>query len=196
MFKDKFSFIHVGRFFPQKNHINLIRAFSKLNREDSQLILLGKGGEEGDTFNMSKKLVEELHLQDKVIFIGFDNNPFKYLKRSHVFVLSSDFEGLPMAILEAMSIGLPIISTDCSTGPREILSPSSDYSYVNNNTVELAEYGIIVPTNQPDLLAEAMDLLYSDNILRERLSRKSLLRIKAFDIKNISKEYTNVLNEI
>lgn len=194
--ENKFNFIHVGRFFPQKNHLNLIEAFSKLKYEDTQLVLLGKGGIEGDTFKQSKNLVEELGLQSRVIFVGFDNNPFKYLKKSHVFVLSSDFEGLPMVILEAMSIGLPVISTDCSTGPREILAPTTDFSYVNSNDVEIADYGVIVPINQPVLLAEAMELLYCNKELRESLSDKSLIRVKDFDIKQISKGYIDVINKL
>ena len=194
-FENKFNFVHVGRFFPQKNHLNLIKAFSKLEYENIQLILLGKGGLEGDTFNQSKNLVEELGLQNKVIFAGFDNNPFKYLKKSQVFVLSSDFEGLPMVILEAMSVGLPIISTDCSTGPREILAPATDVSYVNDSIVEVADYGVIVPTNEPILLAEAMELLYLNKDIRENLSKKSLIRVKDFDIKKISEGYIDVINK-
>lgn len=194
-FENKFNFVHVGRFFPQKNHLNLIKAFSKLKYENIQLILLGKGGLEGDTFNQSKNLVEDLGLQNKVIFAGFDNNPFKYLKKAQVFVLSSDFEGLPMVILEAMSVGLPIISTDCSTGPREILAPATDVSYVNDSAVEIADYGVIVPTNEPILLAEAMELLYHNKDIRENLSKKSLIRVKDFDIKKISEGYIDVINK-
>jgi glycosyltransferase involved in cell wall biosynthesis len=65
--------------------------------------------------------VEELGLQDKVIFKGFNSNPFPYIKNAKALVLSSDFEGFGMVLVEALVLGTPIVSTDCPSGPNEIL---------------------------------------------------------------------------
>lgn len=112
--------IHVGKFKPQKNHIGLIQAYAKSSMQ-YPLVLLGTGGE----MVKCKELVNELNLADKVIFKGFCSNPYPYIKNAIAMVLSSDFEGFGIVIAESLALGVPVISTDCPSGPAELLPPQN-----------------------------------------------------------------------
>ncbi len=110
--------IGIGRFVPKKNLALLLRAFADVRHEhDARLIILGDGSERGAL----ESLVRTLGLECVVSMPGFVENPYSYLARASLFVLSSDYEGLPTALIEAMSCGVPVISTDCPAGPDEIL---------------------------------------------------------------------------
>ncbi len=149
---EKFTFINVAGFRVQKNHHLLIDAFHALNQEDAQLLLIGKGEE----YETIRQKVNDYGLNDQVIFIGHSDNPFKYLAKANCFVLSSDFEGFPNVLIEALACEIPIISTDCRTGPRELLSPNSDYRAFIENGFEIADYGILVPVDDKEMLAQMM----------------------------------------
>ncbi|MDX1932709.1 MAG: glycosyltransferase [Capsulimonadales bacterium] len=113
---------NVASLAPQKGQEHLIRAFARARREipDLRLCLVGRGEKQAEF----ERLAESLGVRDSVLFAGFDPNPYRYLSRSRVFVLPSRFEGFPNALVEAMICGLPVIATDCPTGPREILGAS------------------------------------------------------------------------
>ncbi|KAB2823519.1 glycosyltransferase [Aliivibrio finisterrensis] len=128
-FENMKYFVHIGKFNDAKRHDRLIKAY-KLANVDEHLILLGKGPKE----QQARKLVNELGLSDKVIFAGHQQNPYPTLTASQGLILSSDYEGLPTVILEALSVGVPVISTDCNSGPREIL-PKSSLSRLNPNSL-------------------------------------------------------------
>src|SRR5690606_26788474 len=108
--------VNVGKFKRQKRHDILIEAYAKANVQE-KLVLVGTG----ELLESSKKLVKSLGIEGKVIFTGFKKNPYPYIKHAKLMVVSSDFEGFSIAILEALALGTPIISTDCPSGPREIL---------------------------------------------------------------------------
>lgn len=120
--------IGVGRDDPIKGFWHLIKAFYLVQKEIPQmrLIIMGDG-----SFEQAKSLVSELQLEQKVYFPGVRKNPYKYLAASEMFLLSSYTEGFPNVLVEAMILGRPLISTDCRTGPAEIL--------------EHGKYGILVP---------------------------------------------------
>lgn len=120
--------IGVGRDDPVKGFWHLIKAFYLVQKEIPQmrLIIMGDG-----TFEQAKSLVSELQLEQKVYFPGVRKNPYKYLAASEMFLLSSYTEGFPNVLVEAMILGRPLISTDCRTGPAEIL--------------DHGKYGILVP---------------------------------------------------
>lgn len=131
----------VGRFNEAKDYPNLIHAFAKVRRNLSvRLLLLG----EGELRGMLESLLLEYGLtNDDVQMPGFVTNPFAYLSRCSVFVLSSRYEGLPGALIEAMACGAPVVSTDCPSGPREILEGGC--------------WGKLVPVGDVEALAQAID---------------------------------------
>ncbi|WPC35315.1 glycosyltransferase [Acinetobacter sp. YWS30-1] len=108
--------VNVGKFKQQKRHDILIKAYAQANIKE-KLVLVGTG----ELLESSKQLVKDLKIEDKVIFTGFKKNPYPYIKHAKFMVVSSDFEGFSIAILEALALGTPVISTDCPSGPREIL---------------------------------------------------------------------------
>jgi glycosyltransferase involved in cell wall biosynthesis len=108
--------VNVGKFKQQKRHDILIKAYAKANVQE-KLVLVGTG----ELLEASKKLAKDLSIEDKVIFTGFKKNPYPYIKHAKLMVVSSDFEGFSIAILEALALGTPIISTDCPSGPSEVL---------------------------------------------------------------------------
>ncbi|WP_394866660.1 glycosyltransferase [Paraclostridium bifermentans] len=109
--------ICVGRFSKEKRHDILLNAY-KIAGLDEKLILLG----EGPLKNKIKKYINELGLQNKVIMEGFVDNPYKWIRKSKALVLSSDYEGLPTVLVESLICGTVPISTNCKSGPREILT--------------------------------------------------------------------------
>ncbi|WP_423908924.1 glycosyltransferase [Candidatus Spongiihabitans sp.] len=110
--------IHVGRFNTQKRHDILINAY-KVSCIKQKLVLLGDHTTpQGQKI---RKLVYGLGIEDKVIFMGFKPNPYPYIKNAKALMLSSDHEGLGMVLIEALILGVPVVSTDCPSGPSEIL---------------------------------------------------------------------------
>ncbi len=169
--------INIGRLTEQKGQKHLIRAFKevKKRKHDLKLVILGKGKLKPDL----KLLIQQLGLENDVHLLGWQKNPYKFLSKSKLFVFPSLWEGLGIAILEAMACGLPIISSDCKFGPREILA--SDKGLVEN--------GILVPPGNEKLLAEAMIKLLNDKKLLNNLKLKGGQRAEDFNIKKIIKQW-------
>ncbi len=185
--KKIFYFINVGGFRKEKNHLLLIQAFFILKNLPCKLLIVGAGVMEEEL----KQKTYDLGLMDKVIFCGFDKNPFKYVSRSDCFVLSSDVEGFPNVLIEALACSLPVISTDCSSGPRELLAPATDLHHRAINNYEIGEYGILTPANDVTALAAAMKKMYEDAGLRKKFREKALGRAQQFDVDEI-KQYFHV----
>ncbi len=111
-----FCVVHAGRFVPQKNQALLLRALA-LCPAAVELWLLGAGPEEAAL----RRLAAELSLGDRVRWLGFRENPYPFFRAADCFALSSDHEGLPNAVIEAMLCGVPVVSTDCPYGPAELI---------------------------------------------------------------------------
>ena len=111
--------LSVNRLHPQKDLPTLLRAFAEVVKlkQSSRLIILGQGPEE----NKLKKIADKLGIRNTVDFVGFQQNSFSWMDKADVFVLSSLFEGCPNTLIEAMACETPVVSTDCQSGPREIL---------------------------------------------------------------------------
>lgn len=151
----KFSFITVGRIDEGKNHIIIIKAIEELVRgglKEISLKIIGEGP-------LKSKLIDyctEKHLTSYVSFLGHQDNIDTFLKQANCFVFSSKREGFPNVILEAMAAKLPIVSTDCPFGPREILANADVLPQNNMNDIEVYSNGILVPLNNPIVFSEAM----------------------------------------
>ena len=160
----------VGRLTKQKDFPTLIRAFALVRKERlARLMILGEGEERPNL----EALVRELGLEEDVALPGFVENPYKYMKRAAVFVLSSRWEGFGVVLVEAMALGTPVIATDCPSGPAEIL--------------EDGRWGRLVPVGDHKALAEAIL-----QVLKEEKVGASA-RALMFSVERILKEYTNVL---
>jgi len=169
-------FITLGRLILQKDHKLMIEAFQKVNikNPNTNLIILG----EGPMQNTLTSLIKELNLEQKVHLLGFQEDPFSYLKQADIFVFSSKFEGFGNVLVEAMACGLPIVSTNCPSGPAEIL--------------ENGKYGSLTKVGDIDELAEAMIFMLNEQNIK-LFKEKSLQRADDFDVKIIAKEYLNIL---
>jgi len=179
--------INMGRLTKQKSQWYLIRAFKEVKKivPSAQLVILGTGELE----HKLKKITKDLGLEKDVHFLGWQKNPFKFLAKSRVFVLSSLWEGLPYVVLEAMACGLPVISVDCKSGPREILAPKTDISH-EAESIEYGEFGILTPFFDGEkFLTQAMVKMLTDEKLTIELTRKSRQRADYFDIKNVIKKW-------
>ena len=185
--KNVFHFVNVGGFRKEKNHLLLLQAFFILKNLPCKLIIVGGGVMEEEL----KQKVSDLGLMDKVTFCGFETNPFKYVSRCDCFVLSSDVEGFPNVLIEALACSKPVISTDCSSGPRELLAPATDLHHRAINNYEIGEYGILTPVNDIAALAAAMRKIYEDAALRQQFAEKAAGRAQQFDVDEI-KEYFHV----
>lgn len=127
--------IHVGKFKSAKRHDVLLNAFAK-SKTTKKLVLVGQGPLKEEM----EALAEKLGVSDKVIFADFQENPYPYIKGASLLILSSDFEGLGMVLLEAQILGTPVISSDCPSGPREVLPERC-----------------LFPVNDPDAITRIFD---------------------------------------
>jgi glycosyltransferase involved in cell wall biosynthesis len=154
----------VGRLTAQKDFPTLLRAFAKLRQvQPAKLIILGEGEERSQL----EALIEQLGLSSVVSLPGFVPNPCAFMSQAQVFVLSSAWEGFGNVLVESLAAGTPIVSTDCPSGPSEILADG--------------RYGKLVPVGDVTQLADAMletiQTRSSPQVLRERSQLFSLERV-------------------
>lgn len=163
--------LSVGRLTEAKDFPTLLYALKKVNeRTTVKLIILG----EGELRNSLEVLVKDLNLEKHVQLIGFVNNPYSYMKRADLFILSSKWEGLPTVLIEALSLGKKIISTDCKSGPREILGNG--------------KYGTLVPVGDIDRLAgEIINNIHTPLPFEPKGDIKHFLQ--KFKVDQVAKEY-------
>ncbi|CAM3950431.1 glycosyltransferase [Nocardiopsis gilva] len=170
--------IAAGRLQHQKGFDILISAYAKMKgNKDLDLVILGVGHDE----EQLKGLAEKLGVADRVHFTGWQDGPWTWFARSRFLVLPSRWEGFANVVTEAMSCGTPVIATDCGFGPREI---------IRNNV-----NGLLCPVEDDEALSLTMDLLASDEKLRDKLVKAGFRRAKDFDIRNIVKKYENLMRE-
>lgn len=179
LLQEKKYILMVGRLQSQKNPHLLLEAFLEIEDKyrDFKLIFCGEG-ELKESLN--KKIVEK-DLQERVIFCGQVKNVEKYLAEASVYVLSSDYEGMPNALMEAMAVGVPIIATDCPCGgPRTL--------------IENEKQGILINCRDKESLQENLQKLLDDKDLRERMRSESRKRAEIFCSDKIFKQWEEFLN--
>lgn len=198
--ENNFIFCSMGSYRYEKGYENLINSFFQINNTNpnTRLIIIGKGNLEEE--NKIKNQINKLGIEESVYLTGYTSNPYKYLAVSNCFVLSSRTEGFPNALVEAMACGLPIISTDCNTGPREILSDLSILKV--SNGIELSEFGILVkPFKEVETLeqenviylVEAMNMILTDDNLRAQYVIRSRKRARDFSYEKWKNEHLKLI---
>ncbi len=174
--KDLQYILAVGRLTPDKDFSTLLRAFARVrdNRPDMQLVILGEGDERG----CLEREARNLGITEAVRMPGFVDNPFGYMSGADVFVLSSRWEGFGNVLVEAMACGTPVVSTDCPSGPGEILQDG--------------RFGHLVPVEDDEALAQAIaDTLDDPPVSSDQLRK----RAEDFSPEKIASRYLDVLLE-
>lgn len=181
------SFVSIGRLEPVKGHRHLINAFALLKKRlvNATLVLIGDGSKRMQL----EKQVEDLGLKGSVLFLGQRDNPFEYIKQCDICIQNSITEGFMNVIIEAGECGLPVISSACKTGPKEILCGSLEKAPTNIDDLTIVENGILTPPfisddsneiHKEEILARAMFVLVSDQDLKNRLSINIKQRVNDF----------------
>jgi len=163
-----------------KGFDNLIEIAARLlpHHPDWKINLVG-GGEEGAAW--LKKKINEKGLQSQFIFSGWQNNMREMLDEIEIFVLSSRYEGLPMVLIEAMSLGVPCVAYDCISGPSDVIQ----------NEVT----GLLVENQNIDAMVSALDRLMREEALRSEFRRKAPLSMQKFSISVIGKKWEQLIEE-
>lgn len=161
----------VGSMKNVKNHPFLLRSFAKVTQKNAQLMFVGDGQGRDELVALAR----ELGVQDRVIFAGFHSDPTPFYLTADLFALSSDYEGFGNVIVEAMNCGTPVVSTDCPSGPAEIL--------------ENGRYGRLAPVGDIDAMATALAATLEDPLEAEVLQR----RAADFRPTNAARAYLNLL---
>ncbi|HEY9706701.1 MAG TPA: glycosyltransferase [Oculatellaceae cyanobacterium] len=163
--------IGVGRLEEQKDFPTLIRAFAQVRQvRPARLMILGQGSQ----LSRLNALVGELGLENDVAMLGFVQNPYAYIARAAVFTLSSAWEGFGNVLVESMVLGTPVVSTDCQSGPAEIL--------------DNGKYGELVPVGDSEAIAQAIL-----SVLSGKAKSVDPAWLKQFTLENIAQKYLAVL---
>jgi len=181
-----FNFVTIGRLDEGKNHQLLIKAMREV---DGNLYIIG----DGVLRRYLEQLIYTLNLTDRVFLVGKQKNPYKYLAKADIFLFSSNREGFPNVLVEALACEIPIISTDCKSGPREILAPDSDITFSLRNSIEIAKYGILTPINSLCKMVEAIEILKKNRKLMFEYKQKSLKRAREFHKDKIIDDFINMI---
>jgi len=172
----RFRLIAVGRLIPQKDYPTLLAAFEQIIRlKDAELVILGDGP-------LRKEIEAKVHsmgLAGRVILKGWVSDPYHEMSSADVFVLSSQSEGFGNVIIEAMACGLPVVCTDCESGPREILQDG--------------RFGRLVPVGDSTALANAILELLDNPDERRRLAEEGRRHVQDFDVRRIADQFESVL---
>lgn len=169
-----------GRLIPLKRYDMLIESFARIKDKipDYMLIIFGEGEER----NKLEKQIEALGLQDRAFLAGADPQAVKFINYASVFVMCSDFEGMPNALLEALAMGVPCVSTRCEMGPEELIDDGLS--------------GLLVDVGNGEQLGEAILRIIENPDLANTLSENGRKLLKSHSIENISRRWLDYLNKI
>lgn len=168
--------IAIGRLNVQKGFDNLLHALGRIRTLPWHLSVLGVGEEKESL----ERIAREVQIADRVDFVGWQDNPRQWLQRSDIFVLSSRWEGMPNVLLEAMSMGIPTVATDCPTGPRLLL---------DNGRV-----GKLVANHSNEQLADAIATLIQDPEQRQELGRLGREQSRHYSTENMVSRFSALID--
>lgn len=203
--EEKPVFVSMGREDEVKGFWHLLKAFRRVSESlpDAKLAVIGEG-----SFEKYKALARELQIEDRIWFTGLKKNPFPYLAKGKAYVLSSISEGLPNALVEALSLSLPVISVNCLSGPAEILHENWQEAEEKKEYFE-ADYGILTPAvsqtpdfqakwqkegkiikleKEEEILAEAMLRIATDEELCRHYRERGICRAEDFSKEKYKKK--------
>ena len=179
--------VAMGRMTRPKNHRLLIDAYARAGT-DALLLLLGEGPERAAL----QSQVKALGLSGRVMMPGFVSNPFAVMARADAYVSASDAEGFPNGLVEAMALGLPVISTNCASGPAEILAGARREAITG---MAQAAHGLLVPTGDADRLAQAIGLL-DDSALRTSYGERARRRAADYGVARAANQYWDIMGRV
>ena len=176
--KNSLKIINIGRFTDQKDHITLLKAFKEVRKKTNcELLIMGYGVKK----LIIKNFIEKNKLKKYIKILNYKKNPYKYLAKSNLFVLTSLYEGLPNVLLESLALKKLVISTDCPTGPREILKNG--------------KYGILFKTQDYIRLSKII-LSYNKNIQNyKKISNAGYKSLDRFDFTKNCKKYLDIIKK-
>jgi glycosyltransferase involved in cell wall biosynthesis len=166
-----YTLVAAGRLHRQKGFDLLIQSIAELKRRDIRIVILGDGPEEAAL----RRQVAQMNMSDRVEFTGFLDNPYPWLAAADLFVLPSRWEGFGHVIVEAMSVGTPVIAADCPHGPADIIEDGVD--------------GRLTPVEDPVALGTAIEAMLSDPKSLLRFSEKAAIKAEQFDVETIVEQY-------
>ena len=172
--------VSVGRLQLVKNHKLMVDAIAPF--ENTRLYIFGEGELRDDL----ETQIENLKLQDRVFLMGFESNPFQYLKAADIFLFSSNHEGFPNVIMEAMACGLPIITTNCKSGPDEIM----ELKETKFDDIMITDYGVLSPVGDVKLLQKGIAYCLNNTEYLIDCRKNVKNRIKDFEREPILELYT------
>jgi N-acetylgalactosamine-N,N'-diacetylbacillosaminyl-diphospho-undecaprenol 4-alpha-N-acetylgalactosaminyltransferase len=175
-----------GRLVKSKNFTLLIRAFAE-SGVAGRLVILGEGPERVAL----TELAAQCGVADRVLMPGFQSNPYPLMRNAGLFVLSSNDEGFPNALVEAMALGAPVIATNCASGPSEILADAARESV---SGLRLAQHGVLTPPNDVALMAEALRVM-ADADKRRDYGQRAAARARDFGPEIAAQRYWRILRE-
>ena len=206
--------VTVGRLAPPKNQAALLDIFAEvLAHRPAKLLILGDGElrapliERAEALNLGVcwQWDEAAPVPDcDVYLLGVRSNPFNLVSRSNLFLMTSSWEGFPLALCEAMACGTPVLCTDCFTGPREILSPDTPMPAEAITAAEWTDRGALMPLlNDPKTYlqaraawVEAILRLLADPAARERISEGALVRVQDFGREEKAGEWAELIDQL
>lgn len=178
-----FNLITIGRLDKGKNHELLIQSIKDF--KNVRLYIFG----DGYLRNYLKQLIKHLKCEDRIFMMGFDANPYPYLKAADLFIFGSNHEGFPNVLLEALACGLPILSTNCQSGPAEIL----ELEHPKENDLMITNYGILVPIKNKVLFKKGLQKSMEDTQFLSNCRNKVKIRAQEFNKDLILKQFSAVI---
>ncbi len=176
--KDEFSIpviLAAGRLVAEKDFSTLVNAVAVVRKTMRvRLVILGEGQERAGLLEQA----ERLGFENDISLYGYTKNPYAWMRKAEVFVLSSRREGLPMALIEALACGCTVVSTDCKSGPREIL--------------QNGKFGILVPLSDPDALAKAI----LSSLVKPLYAIASNEAVHPYEVSTVCEQYLELMNSL